>query len=95
MADVPDNRRYEDRVDTAALRWAAVTTSDTTNFSELPKAIYVGTAGIIAAVGADGVVANFFAPDGTTVLIRPKRINTTGTTASGLVALYGPAGLTA
>lgn len=91
MTDVPDNRRYEDRVNTGALRWAEVTPSDSENFAELPKGIFVGSAGLVSAVGADDQPASFFVTEGQTVPIRPKRVNETGTTATGIVALFGPA----
>ncbi len=92
MADVPENKRYQDRVETQARRWAAVTPHDSTNFTELPKAIYIGGAGNLVAVGDDDATAPFAVTAGQTLPIRPKRINSTNTTATGIIALYGPAG---
>ncbi len=92
MADVLENKRYHDGVESQARRWAAVTPHDSTNFTELPKAIYVGVAGNVVAVGLDDVTATFAANAGQVIPIRPKRINSTSTTATGIIALYGPAG---
>lgn len=89
MADVPENSRYQDVVFSQARRWAAVTPHDSTNFTELPKAIYVGGTGDIVAVGSDDATATFKAiPVGTILPIRPKRINSTNTTATLMIALY-------
>lgn len=73
----------------AATDWEAVTPSDTVNLTDVPRAIYVGAAGNIAAVSADGSVAVFAGiPAGAILPIRPVRINATNTTATSLLALY-------
>lgn len=70
--------------------WEAVTPSDTVAFTQTPRAIYVGSAGDIVAVSSDGGTNVTFQglPAGLILPIRPYRINSTGTTASMLVALY-------
>ena len=88
MADVAENARYQDVVFSQARRWADVSKSDTVNFTELPKAIYVGGAGVVAAVGSDDVACRFTCVAGQVLPIRPKRINSTSTTATLMVALY-------
>jgi hypothetical protein len=78
-------------------KWVAITKSDTINIGEitaddgnalLPMAVYVGGAGNVVAVASNGATATFTAVAGSTLLIRPKRINSTSTTASAMVALY-------
>lgn len=75
----------------------AITKSNTVNF--IPgvgqsggyptcEAIYVGTAGIVAAVFQDGTVVNFTAAAGEILPIRCIRVNSTDTTADLMVALY-------
>lgn len=71
-----------------AATWAAITPSDTETLDPIPRAVFVGTAGTITAVGADGVSAPFAALAGQELSIQPSKIMATGTTASGLVALY-------
>lgn len=69
--------------------WDDVTPSDTDDFVAVPRAIYVGTGGDVAAVGLDGAVVTFKnAQSGSVLPIAPKRINDTDTTATDLVALF-------
>lgn len=68
-----------------------VTPSDTVDFPQrkLTKAIYVGTAGNVAAVRPDGTAVVFTGvPSGAILPIRCRRINATGTTASTIDALF-------
>ena len=75
-------------------RAVGITPSDTVNitafgqFSSLTDAIYVGGAGVVAAVFEDGSVVNFTAVAGEILPLHVKRINSTGTTATLLNALY-------
>jgi hypothetical protein len=74
---------------TPARDGAAVTPSDSSDLSVVPRAIYVGVAGSIAAIMAGGqsvTLQNVAA--GSLLPIRVARISATGTTASGLVALW-------
>jgi hypothetical protein len=65
----------------------AITPSDSTNFA-VCRAIYVGGAGNIVAV-VNGVAVTFSnALAGSVIPIRATRVNSTNTTATGLVALY-------
>lgn len=73
----------------AATDWEAVTPSNSTNFTDVPRAIYVGGTGNIAAVSADGSVQTFSNVSAGSILpIRPVRINSTSTTATLMLALY-------
>lgn len=79
-------------------RWRAITPSDTVAIGEttagdglarVPRAVYVGGTGNIVAVNQDGSTVTFNGvPAGTVLPIMPLRINSTSTTATGLVALY-------
>lgn len=73
----------------------AVTTSDTINIpgpnpssGQLTDALYVGGAGIVVAVFQDDTTVNFTAVAGEILPIRIKRVNSTNTTATLMVALY-------
>lgn len=67
----------------------AITPSDSANIEQgSTDAIYVGGAGVVVAVFDDGKTANFTATAGATLPIRVKRINSTTTTATLMVALY-------
>lgn len=66
----------------------AITPHDSTNFTRSARAIYVGVAGNITAVFADGTAVLFTAvPQGSVLPIEVKRINATGTTATALVGI--------
>lgn len=73
---------------------AAITPHDTTNIV-LPDAalkvagIYVGGAGAVVAVFENDTTATFAAvPVGTILPVSVKRVNSTSTTATNLLALY-------
>jgi hypothetical protein len=68
---------------------AVIAPSDSVDLTVVPRAIYVGVTGALAAVMAGGqtvTLQNVAA--GSLLPIRVARINATGTTASGLVALW-------
>ena len=74
-------------------RFAAVTPSDSTTYGTATAppidALYVGAAGAVALAGNDGVATTLSAVAAGTVLnVSPARVMATGTTATGLVALY-------
>lgn len=70
-----------------------ITPSDTIDISQLRAAggltdgIYVGGAGVVAAVFQDGSVVNFTAGAGQVLPLAVKRVNSTNTTATLLRAL--------
>ena len=68
--------------------WAAVTPSDSTNFTTRPRAIYVGVSGDVVAIGIDNVSVTFKSMAVGWHPIRPKRINATLTTATNIIAVY-------
>lgn len=75
-----------DRYDSFPTRQLAITPSDATDLVE-PMLIYVGVAGNVALVDKDDVVITYAASAGAILPVLAKRINATGTTATGLVGL--------
>lgn len=74
-------------------KYVAITPSNSTNLEtvngEWPRAIFVGGDGNIAVVGFDDAAVTFTgAVAGQIIPISYKRINSTNTTATALVALY-------
>jgi hypothetical protein len=67
----------------------AVTKSDTVNIASGPaRALYVGGAGNLVAINENDVAVTFVAvPAGTILPIATKRVNSTNTTATNIVAL--------
>lgn len=70
-----------------------ITKSDTVNFDVnlnggLCDAIWVGGAGIVVAVFQDGSTNNFTCVAGSLLPVRAKRVNSTTTTATLMVAMY-------
>ena len=67
----------------------AITKSDSVNLElGLSDAIYVGGAGVVAAVFQDDSVVNITAVAGGLLPIKIKRVNSANTTATVMVALY-------
>lgn len=67
----------------------SVTKSDSTTFSRMPRALYVGGEGDVAVRTAEGTNVTFASvPAGTILPIRCDRVLSTGTTATNIVALY-------
>lgn len=66
----------------------AVTPHDSTNFTNRARALYVGGAGNVACVFADGAVVTFTAvPTGCVLPVEVIRVNSTNTTATNIVGL--------
>lgn len=86
------SEKYQGRADdiTSPARGGfAITPSDSTDLTAETRAIYVGSAGDVAAVLASGDEVSFVGLAGGTVLpIRARRIKATGTTATALVGLH-------
>lgn len=74
--------------------FVSITPSDTVDVprdanGDFPSALYVGVTGNVSVVGADGssaVLQNVAA--GIPLPVRVRRVNATGTTATGLVGIY-------
>lgn len=78
----------QDRTESSP-KYAVVTPHDSTNLAHLTRALYVGGTGNLVAVMDDGSTCLFSAiPVGTILPIQCKRVNSTSTTATLIVALY-------
>lgn len=72
-----------------ASKAVAVTPHDSTNIAGGPaRALYVGTTGNIAVVMADDTTVTFTAVPVGILPISVRRVNSTNTTASNIVALF-------
>jgi len=67
---------------------AAITKSDTVDLAKLSDAIYVGGAGVVVVVFPDGSKASFTCVAGQILPVKAKRIDSTNTTATLMIALY-------
>lgn len=71
-----------------ATRAEAVTPHDVNELASVTRALYVGGAGNVALVMADGTAATLTAvPVGALLPIRVRQVKATGTTATNLVGL--------
>jgi hypothetical protein len=66
----------------------AITASDSANLVKVTDAINIGGAGTLAAVLQNDLVVTLTVTAGAVLPLRVKRINSTGTTATGLVGLW-------
>lgn len=72
-----------------ANRAAAVTPNDSSDLAFVTRALYVGGAGDIALVTSGGDTVTFAAvPAGSILPVRAKRVLTTGTTATNIIAIW-------
>lgn len=68
--------------------FSAITPSDSVDLPSVTRGVYVGGDGNVVAVSEAGVAVTFANVSAGAILpIRARRINATGTTATGLVAL--------
>ena len=67
--------------------WTAVTPSDTTDLPRLTDGLWVGTGGNLVAVMQNNTTLTFAVPSGGWLPIAARRVNSTNTTATGIVAL--------
>lgn len=68
---------------------AAVTPSDSTDLTQLARGLYIGAAGNVNVDLQDGGTVVFVGLMGGTILpVRVRRVRSTSTTATSIVALY-------
>jgi hypothetical protein len=80
---------YLSGLDSPALGAASVTPSDSTDLSTWARSLYVGGAGNINVVTVNGSTVLFSSvPAGFILPVRVKRVLSTSTTATNIVALY-------
>lgn len=79
-----------DQVSAPARRAVAVVPHDSNALADIPKALYVGTAGNIAMRGVDGTSDQSWknVGAGTVLPFRAQYVRATGTTAADILALY-------
>ncbi len=80
---------FTSELDSPATNAVAITPSDSTSLTTSARAIYCGVGGNISVLTVNGqtvTFANVLA--GTILPVRVERVNSTGTTASSLVALF-------
>lgn len=66
----------------------AITPHDSTELSEVTRAIFIGGAGNVSVVLASGATLTFSnLPGGSVLPIRAKQVKSTGTTATALLGL--------
>ncbi len=70
------------------VRWAAVTPNDSADLQPTPRGIYAAGAGDISLVGSDGVAVTFAFAAGEIKPLAAVRVRSTGTTATGIAAIY-------
>ena len=87
MSQDPYSTHYHG-IESPSRRWAAITPHNTTALALLPKQIVALVAGAVTVGGDDGAVGVFHLAAGVPLAIRPTIIKATGTTATGIVALY-------
>ena len=83
---------YADSAGAPARHVVAITPSDTTDLTDTPKGIYIGSGGDLALIAAGapaGSPAVVFRnlPSGALLPVRTRRVAATGTTAADLLAL--------
>lgn len=75
-------------ISSPAFHAAAITPHNSTNLDTVARAIYVGTTGNIVIVTPNDEVVTFTSVPVGILPVMAKRINSTSTTASNLVALW-------
>ena len=77
-------------IDGPANNAAAVTPSDAADLATFSRGLYIGGEGDVSVdtVGGQESVVFVGVPAGTVLAIRAKRVNSTGTTATSIVALW-------
>lgn len=68
--------------------WVSVTPHDSNNLPAGCRGLYVAVAGHLVLVGYDDVAVTFSNVPVGVLPCGPKRVNATGTTATGIVAIY-------
>lgn len=88
MADAFSN--VADAVASPSRRAVVITPHDSNELADIPKALYVGTAGNITMRGVDGSSDQLWknVPAGALIPFRARFVRATGTTAADLLALY-------
>lgn len=80
---------YATALDSPGYEHFAITPSDSVDTAVNFRMIYVGGAGALVIVSENGTAVTYSgATAGSVIPMRGRRVNATGTTATGLVGLY-------
>jgi len=89
MAATDKYASYDPGVDGPVRSAAAVTPNDGTDLSFVTRFLFVGGAGNLTVTMADGVDCTFTGVAASTTLkVQAKRVKSTGTTATNIVAMW-------
>lgn len=78
-----------DKTSQSALDCFAISLSDSVDFTNMVRGIYVGTAGDVTICTPSGAAVTFAnVPAGVILPVKAIRVNNTGTDAADLVGLY-------
>lgn len=75
-------------LESPARRFFTVAPDDATDLPYVSRALNVAQSGIVRITGADGDVADIFVGAGLAFPVRVRRVWQTGTTATGITALF-------
>ena len=87
---MPDNyASHASGLNSPGIKHYVVTPNDSTDFAVNFRSVWIGGAGNVVIVTDDGVAVTYQgAAAGSTIPMRGKRINATGTTATNMVGMY-------
>ena len=84
-----EHANYKTEIDSPAAYAVAVTPDDDTDLTTYARSLYVGTGGNVRVITSGGNTVTFTSvPNGSVLPVRVKRVLSTSTTASNIVALY-------
>lgn len=86
MADNFD--KFRSGLDSPAEHAAAVTPNDSTDLTTSTRALFIGTSGNLKVDMVGGETVTFSSVPAGVFPVRVKRVHSTGTTASGIVAMW-------
>jgi len=88
MPPLDTYKPYSSGLESPASNFVLVTPNDAAELAVLPRFLIIGTAGTISLTNADGQDITFPVQAGQVLPLRPTRVRTTGTTATGIVAAW-------
>lgn len=88
MPAIDTQAQRGDAAELPAKRLRAITPHDTNELAFVPKALFVGVGGTISPIAQEDTAAvSLTVLSGAIIPVRAKIVKTTGTTASGIVAM--------
>lgn len=88
MPAIDTQAQRGDAAELPAKRLRAITPHDTNELTFVPKALFVGVGGTISLIAQEDTAAvSLTVSSGAIIPVRAKIVKTTGTTASGIVAM--------